>query len=70
MWKGNEQRRQTSLGFNVYRHGNVTRKSMYIYHKQTKMSLFFFGEQDGRTDSLWGLVPLGRGRMWKEGVGG
>jgi hypothetical protein len=46
---------------------------LYRYLKQTKMSFFFFfyktREQEGRTGPVWGLVPVGVGRMWEKSVG-
>jgi hypothetical protein len=40
--------------------------SLYSYLKQTKMSFFLFfykiKEQEGRTGTVWGLVPVVGGR--------
>jgi hypothetical protein len=35
---------------------------LQIFLKQAKMSFFKNGEQKGKTGSVWGLVPVGRGR--------
>jgi hypothetical protein len=45
--------------------------SLYSYLKKTKMSFFFYKirEQEGRIGPIWGLVPVGRGRMQGKGIG-
>jgi hypothetical protein len=60
------------MGYNTYMHINVTRKPMYNYLKQTKMSIFFDKnrEQEGRTDPVFGFATRGGKRLWGEGIGG
>jgi hypothetical protein len=42
--------------------------SLYSYLKHTKMSFFFFykiREMKGKTCPVWGVVPVGGGKMWE-----
>jgi hypothetical protein len=43
---------------------------LYSYLKQIEMYFFKNGEQEGKTSPMWGLVPVGGGRMWGKDVGG
>jgi hypothetical protein len=36
---------------------------MYRYLKQTKISYIKNGRREGKTGPLWGLVPVGGGRI-------
>jgi hypothetical protein len=49
------------LGYNTYKHGNVTMKLPVLYLKQK--CLFSKTEQEGKTGPVWGLAPVGRGRI-------
>jgi hypothetical protein len=40
-----------------------SRNCLYSYLKQTKMSFFKNGEQEGKIGSVWGLVLVGGGRI-------
>jgi hypothetical protein len=48
-------------------------KHLYSYLKQTKMSFFKNREQEGKTGPVWGLVPVGGGRLmervWEDKCG-
>jgi hypothetical protein len=48
------------------------RKPMYSYAKHTKMAFFFTKTEKRRTEQVLseGLVPMGIGKIWGEGVGG
>jgi hypothetical protein len=37
--------------------------SLYRYLKQTKMAVFKNGGQEGKTDPVWEVIPVGGGRI-------
>jgi hypothetical protein len=46
--------------------------SLYKYHKQIKMSFYFYKIGHRRAEQILsgGLVPMGDARMWEKGCGG
>jgi hypothetical protein len=68
--KGEKWRGWTNSGYNTYINGNVTRKPMYNYLKQTKCHCFSFflykiREQEDVKGPAWALVPVGREEVGK-----
>jgi hypothetical protein len=58
------------FGLYTYTHGNVTVKlCIAILYKQ-KCLFFKNGEQEGSIGPVWGLAPVGAGRILGNGVGG
>jgi hypothetical protein len=55
------------LGYNTYIHGNVTKKHHVelatLYKQKCLFKIFKNREQEGKSGPVWGLAPVGEGRI-------